>query len=96
MAVFLMLTTLTEAGRRTLEDTPQRIKEVNKEFEKEGVKVINQYALLGQYDFVNILEAPSNEVMAKVVVALGARGTLQTVTLVAIPIDAFIAGIQKK
>lgn len=96
MPIFMMLTTLTESGRKTIESTPERIKEVNREFEREGVKVINQYALLGQYDFVNILEAPSNEVIARVSVALGARGTLQSTTLAAIPIDNFITSVKKR
>ncbi len=95
MAVYVMLTTLTDEGRKTVKDNPARIKEVNKEVEAMGVKILAQYALLGQYDFVNILEAPGNEAMVKVAVELGARGTLQTTTLSAMTLDDFIATLKK-
>ncbi|MCL0076602.1 GYD domain-containing protein [Dehalococcoidia bacterium] len=61
MPVYVMFTTLTDEGRKTIKDKPERVKEVNKEVEDMGVKILCQYALLGQYDFINILEAPSNE-----------------------------------
>ena len=91
MPVYVMLTTLTDEGRKTIKEKPERIKEVNKEVENMGVKILAQYALLGQYDFVNILEAQNNEAMAKVAMELGARGTLQTTTLAAMTLDDFIA-----
>ena len=87
MAVYVMLTTLTDEGRKTLKGNPQRIKEVNKEVEGMGVKILAQYALLGPYDFINILEAPDNKAISKVAVELGSRGTLQTMTLAAMTID---------
>lgn len=95
MAVYVMLTTLTDEGRKTVKDNPARIKEVNKEVEAMGVKILAQYALLGQYDFVNVLEAPGNEAMVKVAVELGARGTIQTTTLSAMTLDDFIATLKK-
>jgi uncharacterized protein with GYD domain len=95
MAKFLMLTTLTDEGRKTITENPGRIKEVNKEVEAMGAKVIAQYALLGPYDFVNIIEAPSNEAVSKVAVSLGARGTLQTMTMAAMDVDEFIRGLKK-
>ena len=95
MAVFVMLTSLTDEGRKTIQDKPERIKDVNKEVEARGVKIINQFALLGPYDFVNILEAPSAEAVSKVAIALGARGTLQTMTMAAMSVDAFISGLKK-
>jgi len=95
MAVFVMLTTLTDEGRKTLQDKPERIKDVNKEVEARGVKIINQFALLGPYDFVNILEAPSAEAVSRVAIALGARGTLQTMTMAAMSVDEFITGLKK-
>jgi uncharacterized protein with GYD domain len=94
MAKFVMLTTLTDEGRKTVLDNPSRIKEVNKEVEAMGAKILTQYAVLGPYDFVNILEAPSNEAISKVAVALGARGTLQTMTMAAMDVDALISGIK--
>jgi uncharacterized protein with GYD domain len=94
MAKFVMLTTLTDEGRKTITENPRRIKEVNKEVEAMGAKVLAQYAVLGPYDFVNILEASSNEAVSKVAIALGSRGTLQTMTLAAMDIDAFIASVK--
>ena len=94
MAIYVMLTTLTDEGRKTVKANPQRIKEVNKEVENLGVKILAQYALLGQYDFINILEAPGNEAISKVALELGARGTLQTTTLAAMELDDFINSIK--
>ncbi|GAB4353625.1 MAG: GYD domain-containing protein [Candidatus Abyssubacteria bacterium] len=96
MPTYVMLTTLTDEGRKTVKEKPDRIKEVNKEVEGMGVKILAQYALLGQYDFVNILEAPNNQTIVKVAIELGARGTLQTTTLGAMSLDEFIKSIKKK
>ena len=87
MAIYVMLTTLTDEGRKTIKQNPQRVKEVNKEVEAIGVKILAQYAVLGPYDFVNILEAPDNKTIAKVAIELGSRGTLQTMTMAALTID---------
>ena len=95
MPYYIMLTTLTDEGRKTIKEKPERIKEVNKEVEAMGVKILAQYAVLGQYDFLNILEAPSNEAVANVGVQLGSRGTLQTMTLAAMKLDDFIANVKK-
>jgi uncharacterized protein with GYD domain len=95
MPVFVMLTTLTDEGMKTIKEKPERVKHVNKEVESMGVKILCQYALLGQYDFINILEAPSNEVIAKVALELGARGTLRTMTLAAMSLDDFIGSLKK-
>ena len=95
MSTYVMLTTLTDEGRKTVKSNPERIKEVNKEVEAMGVKIMAQYALLGQYDFLNIIEAPNNEVISKVAVELGSRGTLQTLTLTAINLDDFIIAMKK-
>jgi len=95
MAKFVMLTTLTDEGRKTIRENPERIKEVNKEVEIMGAKILSQYALLGPYDFVNILEAPDNAAVSKVAIALGSRGTLQTMTLAAMDVDGFIDSLKK-
>ena len=87
MAIYVMLTTLTDEGRKTVKENPKRLKEVNKEVEAMGVKILSQYALLGPYDFVNILEAPDNKAVAKVAMELGSRGTLQTITMAAMSVD---------
>jgi uncharacterized protein with GYD domain len=93
MATYVMLTTLTDQGRKTIKENPQRIKEVNKEVEAMGVKILAQYALLGPYDFVNILEAKDNKAISKLAVELGARGTLQTLTMAAMTLDEFIGNL---
>jgi len=95
MPHYVMLTTLTGEGRKTVKQKPERIKEVNKEVEAMGVKILAQYALLGQFDFVNILEAPDNETVVKVAMQLSARGTLQTMTMAAMSLDEFIASVKK-
>ncbi len=93
MAIYVMLTTLTDQGRKTIKENPQRIKEVNQEVEAMGAKILAQYALLGPYDFVNILEAQDNKAISKVAVELGARGTLQTLTMTAMTLDEFIGNL---
>ncbi|MBA7664203.1 Glutamine synthetase and cystathionine beta-lyase binding protein [subsurface metagenome] len=95
MAIYVMLTTLTDEGRKTVKEKPERIKDVNREVEAHGVKILAQYFVLGPYDFVNILEAPDNEVISKVAIELGARGTLQTMTMAAMNLDDFIKGLVK-
>ena len=90
MATYILLSTLTDEGRKTIKGRPERIQEVNREIEAMGARVIDQYAVLGQYDFVNILEAPDNETVARISVELGARGTVQITTLPAIPVGSFV------
>ena len=90
MPYFVMLTNLTDEGRKTVTKNPGRIWEVNREVEEMGAKIMHQWALLGPYDFINIVEAPSNQVIARVAAELGARGTLQPVTMAAISIEDFI------
>jgi len=82
-----MLTNLTAEGVRTLKNHPGRIAEVNREVEQMGVKVVSQYATLGQYDFVTVVEAPDEKTMAKVSVELGSRGTMTSQTLAAMPAE---------
>lgn len=87
MATFVMLTNLTPDGVKTLKNNPGRVTEVNREVEQLGVKVKDQWAVLGQYDFITIVEAPDAETMAKVSVELGSRGTMTSQTLSAIPTE---------
>ena len=94
MAIYVMLTTLTDEGRKTLKGNPQRIREVNKEVEAMGAKILAQYAVLGPYDFINIIEADGNTAISKVAVELGSRGTLQTMTMATIPIDDLIGSLK--
>ena len=94
MPHYVIMSTLTDEGRRTIKQKPERIMEVNKEIEAMGVKVQKQYALLGQYDFVNIVEAPDNETVMKMSVEIGARGSVQMTTLPAVPVEEFIRKIK--
>ena len=87
MATFVMLTNLTPEGVQTLKSNPNRVQEVNKEVEQLGVTVKEQWATLGQYDFITIVEAPDEKTMAKLSVELGSRGTMKSQSLPAIPIE---------
>ena len=87
MATYLLLSTLTDEGRKTLKERPERLQEVNKEIETMGGRVVAQYATLGLYDFVNVVEAASNEVIARISVELGARGTVSITTLPAMSVQ---------
>jgi uncharacterized protein with GYD domain len=93
MSTYVMLTNLTSEGVQTLKNNPSRVQEVNKEVEQLGVKVKEQWAVLGQYDFITIVEAPDEKTMAKVSMELGSRGTAHYESLPAIPIDEFIESI---
>ena len=81
---------MSPEGQKTLKTKPERIKEVNKEIEAFGVKVLEQYAVLGPYDFVNIVEAADNDTVFKMSVELGSRGTIKILSMPAITIDELI------
>ena len=94
MPKFVMLSTIGPDGYARLRDSPERLREVNADVEAMGVKLLHQYALLGQYDFLNIIEAPDELTMARVATALSARGTMRTVTLHALDVDDYIHALQ--
>lgn len=94
MATYVILSTLTDEGRKTIKKNPERIGEVNKELEGMGVKVKEQFALLGPYDFLNIVEAPDNKTVMRMSVELGSRGSVHLLTLAAIPVEDFIKQIK--
>jgi uncharacterized protein with GYD domain len=89
LPTYIMLTSFTADGVKTIKNNPGRVQEVNREMEQLGVKVVNQWATLGQYDFVSVVEAPDEQTMAKVSVELGSRGTTSNQTLTAIPAEDF-------
>lgn len=93
MATYVLLSTLDDDGMETLVENPERIKEVNQEVEALGARIVQQWATLGPYDFVNIVEAPDNATIAKLSVTLGARGTVKFLTMPAIDIDEFISSL---
>ena len=95
MATYAMLSTVGPGGGATIREHPDRILEVQREVEALGVTVLSQYALLGQYDFLTIIEAPDERAMARVATHLAARGTLRTTTLQAIPAAEFVAELAR-
>lgn len=94
MPKFVMLSTLGPDGAARLNERPERLREVSAEVEAMGVTVLEQFAVLGQWDFINILEAPDEATMGKVAMTLAARGTLKTMTLPIIDIDTFIDALK--
>lgn len=94
MATYILLSTLTDEGAKTIKKRPERIREVNQELEQLGVTVTAQYVVLGPYDFVNVVEAPDNSTIARVSAELASRGSVKIMTLAALPIDTFIADLQ--
>ena len=96
MATFILLSTLTDEGSQTIKEHPDRIRAVNQELDRMGVHVISQWAVLGPYDFVNVVEAPDNLTIARVSALLASRGSVRIMTLPAIPIDEFIEGLRPR
>ncbi len=90
MPYYVVLSKLTDDGRKTLKEKPERIFEVNKEVEKMGVKVLEQYAVLGPYDFVNIVEAPDNDTIFKMSIELGSRGTVELLSMPAMKVEELV------
>lgn len=96
MARYLQLVVLTDKGRKSFNENPDWIKEeLDKEIELLGGKIVTQYALLGQYDFINIIEAPSDEVAAKIAIKLSATGTVNPTTMAAIPLESLVQTLRK-
>jgi uncharacterized protein with GYD domain len=93
MPTYILLSHLTDEGRKTLRERPERLSEVNQEVEAMGAKIRAQYALLGAFDFVNIIEAPNNETMVRISIELGLRGTIRMHTYAAVEMAAFASGL---
>jgi uncharacterized protein with GYD domain len=89
MPTYIMLTRLTPDGVKTIKDNPARVQEVNREVEQLGVKVLNQWATLGEYDFVSVVEAPDEKAMAKLSIEMGSRGTVTNETMTALDAEEF-------
>ena len=90
MPVYILLSSLSQQGVQTLKSNPERLRQVNEDIEELGAKVLHQWATLGEFDFVNVVEAPGIETIAKISVALGARGSTRIETLPAIEIEDFL------
>ena len=93
MPIYVMLSTITESGAETLKLHPERILEVDKELEAFGIEVIHQWAVLGEYDFVSVIEAPDHLAVARASVEMGSRGSVHIQTLPAISVDEFMAAL---
>jgi uncharacterized protein with GYD domain len=93
VATYIMLSTLTPEGVQTVKTNPSRIREVNREIEQLGATVTAQWATLGRFDFINVVEAPDDKTMSRVSLELGSRGTARYETLIAIPVDEFIGAL---
>lgn len=91
MALYAMLSSLTDEGRKTVRSNPGRVREVNHEVEGMGAKVVSQYAALGGFDFLTIIDAPDNLTVTDISLQLGSRGTVQIQTVPLIEVDDFIA-----
>ena len=89
MPTYIMLTRLTSDGVKTIKDNPGRVQEVAREVEQLGVKVLDQWATLGAYDFISVVEAPDEKAMAKLSIEMGSRGTVMNETLTAIDVKEF-------
>jgi uncharacterized protein with GYD domain len=94
MPTYVMLSTIGPDGWATVRERPDRIHEVTREVEAMGCKVLAQYAVMGQYDFVNIVEAPDEKTMARLAVMLAARGTMRSTTMQAIPLAEFVEALK--
>jgi uncharacterized protein with GYD domain len=94
MARYIIISNLTDEGAKTLKKNPGRVKEVNAELKDMGVKVLDQYAVLGNFDFVTLAEADDETTIAKAVVEIASRGSIKTVTYKALPIDEFIESLK--
>lgn len=94
MSIYIVMSRLTDEGRKSLKHKPERLKEVNEEVHKMGAKLLHQYALLGKWDFLNVIEAPDHGTIAKVLVELGSRGTVETSSTLAMPVDEFLARLK--
>ena len=93
MPIYVLLSNLSSQGVQTLKSNPDRLREVNRDVEELGAKVLHQWATLGPFDFVNVVEAPDNATIARVSVALGARGSTKIQTLSAMTIDEFLGAV---
>jgi uncharacterized protein with GYD domain len=95
MAMYAMLSTVGPDGWATIRENPERVLEVRREVEALGLKVHALYAVMGQYDFLSIIESPDEQSMARAAVMLAARGTMRTTTLQAIPAEDFVASLKQ-
>ncbi len=94
MAKYIIISNLTDEGARTLKKNPGRVKEVNEELKEMGVKVLDQYAVLGNFDFLTVVEADDQSTITRAVVEIASRGSIKTATYSAIPVNEFIESLK--
>jgi uncharacterized protein with GYD domain len=95
VSLYIMMSTLSESGRKVVRERPGWIRKVNADVERMGARVLAQYAVLGPYDFVTVIEAPDNATISRVSVEVGARGGVAAMTMAAIPLDEFIERLER-
>ena len=95
MPIYILLSTLTAQGVQTLRSNPERLRQVNRDVEELGAKVLHQWATLGPFDFVNVVEAPDAATISRVSIALGARGSAKLQTVTALPIEEFLQSLEQ-
>jgi len=96
MPTYIMLSHLADEGHKTLQERPERLNEVNKEVEAMGAHIVAQYAALGGFDFVNVIEAPGNDAMMRISMELGSRGTIRIETMAALNLSGFVTALQER
>lgn len=84
MALYFLLGTLTPQGQKDLNQNPNLITEASRNFSSDGASVLGQYAVLGHYDYVTMVEAGSNDAVARLSAELGAKTGLRFETLTCI------------
>jgi uncharacterized protein with GYD domain len=94
MSRYIIISNLTDEGAKTLKKNPGRVKEVNSELKNMGVEVIDQYAVLGNFDFLSIVEADDETKITKAIVEIASRGSIKTVTYKVMEIDDFIKALK--
>jgi uncharacterized protein with GYD domain len=95
VSLYVMLSTLSESGRKVLRERPGWIRKVNADVERMGGRVVAQYAVLGPYDFVSVIDAADNAIISRISVELGARGSVHMMTMAAMPLDEFIGNLER-
>jgi uncharacterized protein with GYD domain len=94
MSRYIIISNLTDEGAKTLKKNPGRVKEVNDELREMGVKVLDQYAVLGNFDFLTIVEAEDESAIARAAVEILSRGSIKTATYKAVPVDELIESLK--
>jgi uncharacterized protein with GYD domain len=94
VSLYILLSTMTAEGSRRLHTEPDRLNQVNEELQEVGCKVVAQYATMGPYDFVTVIDAPDNESAALLSADMSSRGTVRIVSMPAFPVADFLGRLK--